>query len=143
MSTIQREESVWPQLTPMFTQTDVEESPIDLLTVTVAQRYSVLVTARNDTSLSNWAIHAAMDVDMFDTVPDGLNPNATSSITYNVSAPITDNGFIPLEALHDVNDTALVPVEVIPQLPPAGKTIEVEVRSPNVPIFTRHFMVTL
>lgn len=47
--------------------------------MTVAQRYSVLVTARSDTS-SNWAIHANMDTDMFDTVPDALQPS-TSSIS--------------------------------------------------------------
>ena len=41
--------------------------------MTVAQRYSILVTARNDTS-ANWAIHANMDTDMFDTVPEALNP---------------------------------------------------------------------
>ena len=52
-------------------QTDVEESPIDLLSVTVAQRYSVLVTARNDTS-ANWVIHANMDTDMFDFIPADL-----------------------------------------------------------------------
>lgn len=54
--------------------TDVEEFPVDLLALTVAQRYSVIVKARNDTS-ANWAIHANMDTDMFDKVPDGLNPS--------------------------------------------------------------------
>lgn len=39
--------------------TDVEEYPIDLVTLSVAQRVSVLVTARNDTA-SNWLIHANM-----------------------------------------------------------------------------------
>ena len=53
--------------------TDVEAYSTDIVTVTVAQRYSVLVTARNDTN-SNWAIHANMDTDMFDTVPEALNP---------------------------------------------------------------------
>ena len=102
----------------------MEESPTDLLTLTVAQRYSVLVTARNDTS-QNWMIHANMDTDMFDTVPPALNPNITSSITYNASAPVTDSGLI--DEYHDVNDIALVPVEVVAQLPPASKTIELEV----------------
>ena len=51
--------------------------PIDLLAVTVAQRYSILVTARNDTS-ANWAIHANMDSDMFDTIPPALNPSKLS-----------------------------------------------------------------
>jgi iron transport multicopper oxidase len=47
-----------------------------MLSLTVAQRYSVLVTARNDTKRENWAVHANMDTDMFDTVPDALNPSA-------------------------------------------------------------------
>jgi len=92
--------------------TDVEASPIDLIGITVAQRYSILVTARNDTS-SNWVIHANMDTTMFDVVPPTLNPNITSSITYNTNAPLTNNGTV--EEYHDVNDTALVPVIAVPQ----------------------------
>lgn len=103
--------------------TDVRESPIDLLRVSVAQRYSVLVTARNDTT-SNWAIHANMDTEMFDIIPAGLNPNATSSITYNQASPLTDIGFVA--AYHDVDDLSLVPIEVIPQ-PTVTKTIDLEV----------------
>ncbi|KAF9530009.1 ferroxidase [Crepidotus variabilis] len=103
--------------------TDVEESPIDLLSVTVAQRYSVLVTARNDTG-SNWAIHANMDSVMFDDMPPNLNPNVTSSVTYSSSASIQDLGFV--DEYHDVNDTALVPVIKIAS-PAATKTIELEV----------------
>ena len=37
----------------------------------------------------------------------------TSSITYNTSAPLTNNGTV--DEYHDVNDTALVPVVVVPQ----------------------------
>ncbi|KAH9958181.1 hypothetical protein BGW80DRAFT_1465420 [Lactifluus volemus] len=44
--------------------TDADEHPINLLSVTVAQRYSVLVTARNDAGC-NWAIHANRDTTMF------------------------------------------------------------------------------
>lgn len=65
-----------------YVQTDVEEFPIDLISITVAQRYSVLVTARNDTS-ANWAIHANMDTDMFDTVPDTLNPSTSFPFPQN------------------------------------------------------------
>ncbi|KAF9003375.1 Fet3 protein [Cyathus striatus] len=117
--------------------TDVQESPIDLISLTVAQRYSVLVTARNDTN-SNWAIHANMDTDMFDTVPDTLNPNITSSITYDSSASITDNGTV--DAYHDVDDVSLVPIEVIPQYPPATKTIELEVLFDTMDDGTNHAM---
>ena len=55
-------------------QTDVEEYPLDQLSISVAQRYSILVTAQNDTS-ANYAIHANMDTVMFDTVPPSLNPS--------------------------------------------------------------------
>lgn len=145
-----------------------------MLSITVAQRYSILVTARNDSSPSNWAIHANMDTDMFDTVPDTLNPSkfffvlpipllthppvsspilptrltaptpssrafhlhspeaytgidvvcppdVTSSITYSSSATTTDSGFVDSYAM--LNDTALVPSEVVPMYPPADVTI--------------------
>nr|ANC28028.1 laccase [Polyporus umbellatus] len=117
--------------------TDIEESPIDLISIAVAQRYSVLVTARNDTNVSNWAIHANMDVTMFDTVPDSLNPNVTSSITYSSSTSLTDLGFIDTYA--DVNDTALVPVEVI-AAPTANKTIDLEVMFDTMDDGTNHAM---
>ncbi|KAH9978634.1 hypothetical protein BGW80DRAFT_1455404 [Lactifluus volemus] len=54
--------------------TDVDEHHIDFLSVTVAQRYSVLVTARNDAGC-NWAIHANRDTAMFDHIPDTLQPS--------------------------------------------------------------------
>lgn len=52
-------------------QVDTEEYPVDYLNIAVAQRYSVLITARNDTS-QNFLVHANFDDGMFDTVPDGL-----------------------------------------------------------------------
>ncbi|KAL5524740.1 FET3_1 [Sanghuangporus sanghuang] len=91
---------------------DTEEMPVDLLSLTVAQRYSILVTALND-STANWAIHANMDTDMFDTVPDDLNPNATAQVIYSPSFTLNDPQTI--DAYGDTNDTALVPVQAIPQ----------------------------
>lgn len=55
----------------MLPQVDIQEFPVDHLTLSVAQRYSVLVTARNDTS-ENFYMHANFDSMMFDTVPDDL-----------------------------------------------------------------------
>jgi iron transport multicopper oxidase len=42
--------------------------------ITTAQRVSVLVTAKNSTR-QNYAMVGAMDTDMFDYVPDNLNPS--------------------------------------------------------------------
>jgi len=100
--------------------TDVEQSPIDLVNVAVAQRYSVLVTARNDTT-SNWVVHANMDTSMFDKVPSTLVPNITSSVTYNSSAPLAPAQTV--DAYHPVDDMSLVPVQVISQ-PPRGTAVE-------------------
>lgn len=56
---------------PSSSQTDTEEYPIDVLGISVAQRYSVLVTALDSTTL-NWNIHANFNDEMFDVVPEDL-----------------------------------------------------------------------
>ncbi|KAI9470861.1 MAG: Cupredoxin [Benjaminiella poitrasii] len=72
-----------------------ERTTVDSLYLTAAQRYSVLVTAKNTTEF-NYYMHGDMDTVMFDTIPDGLNPNATAPIYYDEShqnfAPINDIG---------------------------------------------------
>lgn len=83
------------------------------MTLSVAQRYSVLVTARNDTS-SNWAIHADFDESMFDTVPEGLKLNYTSTISYGEGLPLQDTGYLETRGLMD--DFNMVPIAVKPQL---------------------------
>ncbi|OCH87144.1 Fet3 protein [Obba rivulosa] len=117
---------------------DTEEFPIDQISVTVAQRYSILVTARNDTNASNWAIHAAMDTSMFDTVPPTLNPNATSSITYSSSASVTDLG--PIAEFEDVPDIELVPLDVEP-LEPSTRTIELTFEFETMDDGTNHALI--
>jgi iron transport multicopper oxidase len=111
-----------------------------MISITAAQRYSILVTARNDTS-QNWAIHANMDTDMFDDLPPNLNPSkyyciiqlkpnlrnainpldVTSSITYSPSAPLDTSGTV--DEYTDTVDFDLVPIPAEPQLPPATHTI--------------------
>ncbi|KAF8804678.1 ferroxidase [Phlegmacium glaucopus] len=99
--------------------TDVKETPIDQIGIAVAQRYSVLVTARDDTDF-NWVIHADMDTSMFNVVNPNLNPNITSSITYDFDAPLKNLGTV--NAFKPVNDAALVPIVVVPQ-PKASTSI--------------------
>lgn len=59
----------------------------EMIYVTAAQRYGILVTTKNDTS-KNFVINGAMDQELFDKVPDGLNPNVTSYLVYNKDAPL-------------------------------------------------------
>ncbi|KAN0085920.1 Ferroxidase [Tylopilus felleus] len=103
--------------------TDVQEYPTDMLSVSVAQRYSILVQARNDSS-SNWMMHANMDTTMFDSVPPTLQPNLTSSITYTAEKNVTDLGTV--QTYYMTNDTALVPLDPIPQTV-ASTSVELEI----------------
>ncbi|CCM05087.1 uncharacterized protein FIBRA_07294 [Fibroporia radiculosa] len=116
---------------------DVEEYPIDMINIGVAQRYSILVTARNDTS-DNWAIHANMDTTMFDTVPSTLNPNATSYIAYSGSASTQDLG--PVTAYQSTNDSLLVPIDVI-GMAPSTTTINLEFEFQTLDDGTNHALV--
>ncbi|BFZ56205.1 hypothetical protein PYCC9005_003247 [Savitreella phatthalungensis] len=49
-----------------------------------AQRYSLLVTTKDDTT-SNFAMVGSMDTSMFDTVPAALNNNVTGYLVYDKS----------------------------------------------------------
>ncbi|KAJ7138427.1 Fet3 protein [Mycena crocata] len=119
--------------------TDIEEFPIDLLTLTVAQRYSVLVTARND-STTNWAIHANMDTDMFDQVPPALNPNSTASVTYDASFSLTEPATI--DEYTGVDDISMVPLTV-ESAPTPTQTIELEVLFDTMDDGTNHAMFNM
>jgi FtsP/CotA-like multicopper oxidase with cupredoxin domain len=69
--------------------TNVQPYSVDVLQLSVAQRYSLLITARNDTS-SNWAIHSNFDTDMFDTVPDSLQSSEHHCLVPPVDFMLTD-----------------------------------------------------
>ncbi|KAK5142597.1 hypothetical protein LTR04_002171 [Oleoguttula sp. CCFEE 6159] len=70
--------------------------------LTVAQRCSVLISTKSDAS-KNFAISAAMDIEMFDSVPPGLDPNVYGFLVYDAKkslpkpAPITT--FAPLDEM--------------------------------------------
>ncbi|KAJ7887177.1 Fet3 protein [Mycena leptocephala] len=91
--------------------TDVAEFPIFPLSLSVAQRYSVLVTARHNAT-ANFAVHADMDPSMFNTIPNTLITNSTASITYNPALPVTNFGTI--DAFPDVPDISLAPLKAVP-----------------------------
>lgn len=99
---------------------DMEAKAVDLVSLAVAQRYSILVTARNDTS-ENWLMHSNLDPAMFDKVPDTLQLNITTPISYAKGNPVgsdrptvdatDDEGSYPY-----FDDTALVPIDAIPMV---------------------------
>ncbi|KAF7722838.1 hypothetical protein EC973_002640 [Apophysomyces ossiformis] len=87
---------------------DTERKTVKNLYLTAAQRISVLVTAKNSTSL-NYLMHADMDTGMFDVLPPDLKTNLTTPIYYNAS----HGNFAPSEDVgmgSDFDDIALPPL---------------------------------
>ncbi|OCT50136.1 Iron transport multicopper oxidase FET3 [Cladophialophora carrionii] len=76
--------------------------------ITAAQRYGILLTARNDTT-ENFAIVGSMDQDLFDVIPDGLNPNVTSFLVYDAEKPMPTPQFI--DEFDPFDDMTLVPTD--------------------------------
>ncbi|KIW89908.1 uncharacterized protein Z519_09337 [Cladophialophora bantiana CBS 173.52] len=64
-----------------------EPAEASMIYLTAAQRYGVLLTTKNDTG-ANFAIMGSMDEDLFDKVPEGLNPNVTSFLVYDPDKPM-------------------------------------------------------
>ncbi|MCJ1314549.1 hypothetical protein MMC25_008231 [Agyrium rufum] len=80
----------------------------DMIYITAGQRYSVLITTKNDTS-TNFAFVGSMDQDLFDTVSDTLKPNVTGWLVYDLTkklpVPMLVDEFVPFD------DFALVPTD--------------------------------
>ncbi|KAI9483639.1 MAG: multicopper oxidase-domain-containing protein [Benjaminiella poitrasii] len=78
--------------------------------LTAAQRISVLVTAKNTTD-TNYYMHADMNTDMFDVLPDDLLYNLTIPLYYNKE--VTQFGANEdVGMASDFDDMALSPIEI-------------------------------
>ncbi|KAI9877321.1 MAG: hypothetical protein M1830_004251 [Pleopsidium flavum] len=85
-----------------------EPAEADMIYLTTAQRYSVLVTMRNDTD-SNFAIVGSMDQDLFDTIPPTLNPNVTGWLVYDKTKDLPKPAL--LDDLDPFDDFSLIPTD--------------------------------
>ncbi|KAF9885646.1 hypothetical protein FE257_012737 [Aspergillus nanangensis] len=85
-----------------------EAADASMIYITSAQRYSFLITMKNETD-QNYAMVGSMDTDLFDTLPPTLNYNVTGWLVYDDQnhnpAPSTVSEFDPYD------DFQLVPVD--------------------------------
>ncbi|CAK7567997.1 MAG: hypothetical protein SEPTF4163_005975 [Sporothrix epigloea] len=88
-----------------------EAAHADMLYLTPAQRYSVLLTTRGDTS-ANFALICAMDEDLFDVIPEGQNSNVTAWLVYDATRPLPEPQHV--ESFEALDDYGLVPVDRLP-----------------------------
>jgi iron transport multicopper oxidase len=106
-----------------------EPMEAEMLYLTAAQRYSVLITAKNDTS-ANFAIVGSMDQDLFDVIPDGLNSNVTGWLVYDDTKekPTPKE----LEAFEPFDDFNLVPHDNEKLMDHVDQTITLDLKMDNL-----------
>lgn len=85
-----------------------EAATANMIYITPAQRYSVLLTTKNDTS-KNYPVVGAMDQDLFDVIPDGLNPNVTGWLVYDENKELPKPA--ELDELNSFDDFDLIPYD--------------------------------
>ena len=85
-----------------------EPAETDMIYITAAQRYGLLLTTKNETDV-NYAMVGAMDQDLFDKIPDGLISNVTSFLVYDSTAKLPTPAFVNEYAPFD--DMKLVPTD--------------------------------
>lgn len=109
-----------------------EPAETAMLYITPAQRYSVLLTTRDDdaSANSNAAIVAAMDRDLFDDVPDDLDSNVTGWLVYDAAKPLPSPA--PVAVFDELDDFGLVPYDRQPLLEDVDLTITLDVKMDNL-----------
>ena len=106
-----------------------EPAEAEMLYITAAQRYGVLLTTKNTTD-ENFAIHGSMDTDLFDQIPDGLNPNVTSFLVYDNAASLPEPA--PTEEFDTFDDFTLVPQDRLALLEDPVMTVQLDVVMDNL-----------
>ncbi|KAI1827062.1 multicopper oxidase [Xylaria intraflava] len=76
-----------------------EPYTVDLLYLSVAQRYGVLFTT-NESVDENFLIKGAVDISMFDEVPDGYDPNFYGYLVYDSTKPLPAQTPLPTTPAH-------------------------------------------
>ncbi|KAH0847417.1 hypothetical protein AYO21_11152 [Fonsecaea monophora] len=85
-----------------------EPAEASMIYLTAAQRYGVLLTTK-DNADENFAIMGSMDQDLFDVIPDGLDPNVTSFLVYDAEKPLPEPKFV--DEFDPFDDMELVPTD--------------------------------
>ena len=107
-----------------------EPAEASMVYITPAQRYSFLITTKNDT-LANFAVVASMDEGLFDVIPDDQNSNVTGWLVYDDAKPLPAAAFV--DDFDDaLDDFALVPVDAQPLLVTVDHSFSLDVKMDNL-----------
>ncbi|BDD62312.1 ferroxidase fet3 [Monascus purpureus] len=110
-----------------------EPAEAEMLYIAPAQRYTVLLTTKNETD-RNYPIVTVADSQLLDTIPSDLRLNLTNWLEYNPSAD-KPQAVMPVDTSSDLDpfdDIALVPYDHMPLLPAPDLVINVTVYMNNL-----------
>lgn len=108
----------------------VEKNTTSMLYITVAQRYSVLIHTKNDTS-KNYAIMQKFDDTMLDVIPNDLMLNATSYMMYDKDGEKPEQSYV--DSIDDfLDDFYLTPLDKVELYEDPDYTITVDVVMDNL-----------
>ncbi|KAF7718017.1 Iron transport multicopper oxidase [Penicillium ucsense] len=109
-----------------------EPKEADMLYISVAQRYAILVTAKNSTE-KNYPMVTVADSVLLDTIPSNLQLNHTNWLEYNKTAE-HPQAVMPAEVASDldpVDDMTLIPHDREELLPEADMVLNLTVAMVN------------
>ena len=106
-----------------------EPATANMIYITAAQRFSVLVTMKNSTS-RNYPMIGSMDETLFDIVPKDLNSNGTSYLVYDNSKPLP--AATTLDEFKPFDDLMLIPHDREPLLTDVDLSINLDVVMDNL-----------
>ena len=114
-----------------------ESEETEMLQIGAAQRYSVLVTMKNDTS-TNYPMMGSMDTSLFDTIPSSLNWNVTGWLVYDESADLPAANTV--DKFDPYDDFDLVPTDGEEALgtPDYIVTLDLTMVRPSTPLVSRN-----
>lgn len=107
----------------------VQPNTTSMLYITIAQRYGVLITTKNDTS-KNYAFMNKFDDDMFDVIPSDLILNSTNYIVYDEEADLPEE--YTVDELDFFDDFYLQPLSGEPLMDEADYAVTIDVAMDNL-----------
>lgn len=111
----------------------VEPQVANVILISVAQRYSILVKTKPAAS-KNYGIVTIADSTLLDIIPPNLILNQTNWLEYNKDYDHTDS-IIPYESSEDIDyldDTSLVPYDHVPLFSEPTKRVNITVKMTNL-----------
>ncbi|KAB8303695.1 hypothetical protein EYC80_005081 [Monilinia laxa] len=101
-----------------------EKAEAESIYIAAAQRYSFLLTTKNDTS-ANFAFVTSMDTSLFDVLPDDLNWNGTGWLVYDETKALPEAALV--DEYKDFDDFNLLPYDGMALLPEPDQTVSLDV----------------